>query len=1030
MNKLLYSVAVLGIFSVTEVSAQDTTRIAVIATTDVHGRAMHWDYALDQEAPLGLTRVATLVDSLRTLYAGNVVVVDAGDLIQGNPLATVFSQDSSGINPIIDVMNSIGYDAMTLGNHEFNYGLETLNRILADAEFTVLGANVFPVGSNQPAYRSAIVTRRGGVNIGIAGFTTPGSMIWDRANLAEQLQVRPILPIARTTMTALEDANADLIVVLAHSGLDEPSSYDDQQIGSENVAADLAKIIPAPDIVVVGHSHKVIEESVQFGVHFMQPRNWAGGVSVAHVTLVSEGDANRVVDIRTEHVEMANIEPSAAVTRRLERAHDRVRRWTTSAIASTEGNWSARFARIEDTPIIDFINEVQRRAAGTQLSTTSAFNIDAGLGPNAVTFGDISALYPYENTLRAVLIDGATLREYLEQSAAYFTVFESGTPFVDSTIRGYNYDIVSGVNYTIDVTQPAGSRIRQLTYNGTNVLETDTFTMAVNSYRQVGGGSYDMFKELPVVYDQGENVRDLLIEATRSIGTLNTEDFFAQSWRLMPTEAANAIRQAQGGTFREGSLVLRVMATAGVAGQAQPATAEWSGDLRVGGLLGTKAFMDSAAAQCRCPTLRLDGGNSLSGTAIANFTNGRAIVEGFGLMGTRASALGLSDIQLNADTLQALAASAGYSFLSSNIVSTESGQTPTWIRPWVLVESEGVRIAAVGFTGAAGGEAINTGLYTINGSHERLGSALAELSASTPDFTVLLTDAAISCEGVECSGELVDLASNFDSTQIDFIVAPGSPTPVSTTVNGISIFTTGNGSKVAVVDLMESFDGEIGVSASVETVWADVPSDARMAALIQRHQEATDQIVGQQITTLRTNISRSDEPEYPLGRLVADALRNAARTNAAIIPNSHIAADLERGPLTYGDLFAVLPENQEIVVLEVSGALLKETLEWVLFDALPSAHVAGVRVRYDPERTPGRRIRDLRFPDDRSVQDDERYTLAIPGSLHAGENLFPMLWRSDATRLGISELDALAAYLGRLPAPVQAPRTTRFSSTR
>ena len=992
---------------------------------------MHWDYSRDREAAYGLTRVATLVDSLRTAYAGNVIVVDAGDMIQGNPMATVFSRPGPGsINPIIDVMNAIGYDAMVLGNHEFNYGIETLDRILDDAEFAILGANVFPEGSSQPIYRSAIVIRRGGVNIGIAGFTTPGAMVWDRANLSGQIDVRPIIPVARTTMAAIADANVDFMITLIHSGFDGPSSYDDRTVGAENVAENLAKIASKPDLVVVGHSHKVIEGTVRFGVHFMQPSNWARGVSVAHVLLIDSGDGNRVAEIRTEHIDMAEIEPNPAITRRLEQAHETVRRWTTSPIASVEGDWSARFARIEDTPVIDFVNEVQRRAAGTQLSATSAFNIAAQLGPNAVTFGDIATLYPYENTLKAVAIDGAALKSYLEQSAAYFNVFEPGAPFADSTIRGYNYDILSGVRYVIDISQPVGSRIRQLTFRGTNVLPTDAFTLAVNSYRQAGGGGYDMFAELPVIYDKGENIRDLLIEAARTIGTLNADDFFVDSWRLAPTEAANAIRQMMGGTFRAGSVTLRILAIAGTEGQAQPAITDWSGDLRVGGFLGTKALMDSVTLTCRCPTIRLDGGNALSGSAIANFSHGRVVVDAFNLLGMRAAVLGMSDIRLDADTLEALAQSADYTFLSSNLVDAETGGTPSWVRPWILADHDGIRVAVAGLTQFDGDESVTTGRYRIEPSEVSLRSTLADIRLSSPDFTILLTDAGLECSGPDCTGDLIDLASQFDSTDINVIIVPGSGVPVNTSVNGITIIAPGTGGRLAIIDFTESPEGASGVSASIETIWADVPSNARLAETIQRHQDATDRIVGRQITTLRTNISRSDEPEYPLGRLIADALKNTARTDAALIPNAHIAADLTRGVLTYGDLFGVLAENQKIVILDISGALLKETLEWVLFDALPSAHVSGVVVTYDPTRTPGRRIRSLRFPDGRRIRDNDTYTLAVPASLHSGEDRYPMLFRSTARELGISELDALASYLRRLPAPIQAPRTPRFTPNR
>jgi 5'-nucleotidase len=233
---------------------------------------------------------------------------------------------------------------------------------------------------------------------------------------------------------------------------------------------------------------------------------------------------------------------------------------------------------------------------------------------------------------------------------------------------------------------------------------------------------------------------------------------------------------------------------------------------------------------------------------------------------------------------------------------------------------------------------------------------------------------------------------------------------------------------MAVVDFLRSPDGTRGIAVAIQDLWAGAGENPGLAAMIATNQESADRIVERHIATLRTDISRSDAPEYPLGRLIADAFRNAARTHAAIVPNTHIRDDLPGGELTYGDLFSVLGTNEPILILEIPGSLLEETLEWVLFDAIPSAHVSGLVVRYDPDRTPGQRIRDLRFPDGVEIRDDELYTLAVPASIHAGEDQFPMLFRVEARESGTTELEALASYLQRLPSPVRAPRSQRFTT--
>jgi 2',3'-cyclic-nucleotide 2'-phosphodiesterase (5'-nucleotidase family) len=190
------------------------------------------------------------------------------------------------------------------------------------------------------------------------------------------------------------------------------------------------------------------------------------------------------------------------------------------------------------------VNEVQRRVAAADLSAAGVFNVSAAFGPGPVRLRDLAAVYPYENTLRAVRIDGARLRAYLEQSAAYFGQWGTNEPTVNPAIPGYDYDIVSGVDYVIDLGRPVGERIVQLTYQGRLVAAADTFTLALNSYRQGGGGGFAMLQGLPVVYDRGENVRDLLLQAVQDAGTLREEAWFTPSWRIVPVEAREAVRAA------------------------------------------------------------------------------------------------------------------------------------------------------------------------------------------------------------------------------------------------------------------------------------------------------------------------------------------------------------------------------------------------------------------------------------------------------------------------------------------------------
>jgi 2',3'-cyclic-nucleotide 2'-phosphodiesterase/3'-nucleotidase len=552
-----------------EAYGQDTVRVVVVASTDVHGRAYHWDYLTEAEAPWGITRAATVIDSLRAEYPGSVVVMDAGDLIQGSPFATYFARErESEVNPVVDALNAAGYDVATPGNHEFDFGVDVFRRAMGGAAFPVVSANIFRMPRDTFQFSPYAMLQRKGVRIGVTGFTTPGVMVWNRQKLAGEIEVRRIVPSAERALTAIDRAGAQLRIAIAHSGMSSTASYDTAGVGAENTARSLAFLPIKPHLVIVGHSHRLYVDSVINGVHFMQPQAWARSLAVAHIWLVADSAAGgaeagteqrsfRIVRIRGEEIPLANVPPHPVLTQRLERAHQSVRLWVATPLATIDGTWSAQYARAGDTPIIDFVNEVQRRVTGADLSATAAFNPRARFGPGDVRMRDVAAVYPYENTLRAIRIDGGVLKEFLEQSASYFEVTSSGEVVANDSIPGYNFDIVSGVEYTIDLGQPIGIRVRQLTRNGRLIQPNDTFTLAINSYRQEGGGGFHMLRGLPLVYDSEAEIRDLLTEWIRAADTLKTSDYFVPSWSLAPTEAEQWVRRWFGEPEVVGPAVVR-----------------------------------------------------------------------------------------------------------------------------------------------------------------------------------------------------------------------------------------------------------------------------------------------------------------------------------------------------------------------------------------------------------------------------------------------------------------------------------------
>ena len=364
---------------------QDTAHVVLVATTDVHGRATAWDYVTGKPFPGGLVRAGTIVDSLRRQYPGQVVVVDAGDLLQGDPFAAYYASVAPrDPNPIIEAMNLVGYDVATLGNHDFNWGLPVLRRALTGAAFPYVSGNVFALPADTLVYPAYVVLQRSGVRIGIAGFTTPGVMLWDRENVKGQVRVGPVGASAAKVLSGLE-RDADLRVVLIHSGMNERASYDTTGVGDENVAATLATYPAKPDIVLVGHSHKEMRDSVIAGVHFVQPKNWAQEVSVVHVDLVRANGHWRPVRIRSELVSLATVPPSPRIERRLAQAQRNAQDWVSQPLGQASGDMPSRLGRAEPTAIVNFINDAERKRTGAQLASTPVFNPASGFRAGPIT---------------------------------------------------------------------------------------------------------------------------------------------------------------------------------------------------------------------------------------------------------------------------------------------------------------------------------------------------------------------------------------------------------------------------------------------------------------------------------------------------------------------------------------------------------------------------------------------------------------------------------------------------------------------
>ncbi|MGH7548794.1 MAG: 5'-nucleotidase C-terminal domain-containing protein [Gemmatimonadales bacterium] len=1034
-------------------TASDTAHLLIVATTDVHGRVLGWDYVRDAVAPGGLARAATILETLRAQYPDQVVLLDAGDLIQGNLFAAYFAaQDLQRPHPVVDALNAMQYDAATPGNHEFDFGLDVLGRAVEDATYRYLSANIFKGASDTLIYAPHAVIQRGGVKIGVTGFTTPGVMVWNRARVAGRVRVRPIEETAAPALRRLEQAGVDLKVVLIHSGLGERSSYDTTGVGAEHAALRLAGVVPRPDLVIVGHSHRELRDSVANGVHFVQPKHGALSLVAVHVWLVREEGKGgtrrgpyRVASVRSDLIPLATVPEQPRLVRRFNPAHERVRAWAATPLGTAGPGFSARFGRAEDTPLLDFINEVQRRRAGAELSAAADFDLDAGLPEGEVRIRDVAGTYPYENTLRAVRISGAQLKAYLEQSSRYYRTYQPGGTVINDSVPGFNFDVVSGVIYNIDLSQPPGQRIRGLSFRRRPVAPGDSFTLALNSYRQAGGGGYTMLQGARVVYDRGESIRDLLADEIRKAGTLAAGAYYVPSWSITPAPARDAVRlafaPAAPSLSQKDSTVLRVLAINDFHGALEARPRPWSGGRAVGGAAALKTWLDSLARACGCTTVRLDAGDEMQGTLLSNFSHGRSVIAAFNAFGIDAAAIGNHEFDWSVDTLRARMAGARHRFLAANITDATSGARPDWAEPWTLIERGGLKIAVIGL--ALRTTPTNTAPRQVRGLAFGDGAAAVRnvlpRARAAADYVIVVAHEGAFCDRAEgagpvpapaCRGEIVDMARGLDSSSVDLIVSGHTHSLVNTVVNGIPIVQAwSSGSGIAVVDFVRVRGTEREVRARIETPYADqVRPDPALADTLRSYQQAVANITRRPVARIKVELRRAGE-EHGLGRLIADAQRNIAKADVAIMNNGGIRADLPSGTVTYGDLYHVQPFQNRLVRLVVPGKVLKQALEQAVAGDHADAHVSGVEVWYDPRKRVGDRITKVRLASGRDVDDKRIYTLAVSDFVASGGSGFAMLSGLTPEDLGILDLDALIQYLAVLRQPVEAPTDERIHRT-
>ncbi|API52077.1 2',3'-cyclic-nucleotide 2'-phosphodiesterase [Rhizobium leguminosarum] len=591
-------------------ASANQAHLRLMETTDIHVNVFPYDYYADKpNDTMGLSRTGTIIDAIRA-EAVNSLLIDNGDVLQGNPMGDYMAYQhgikDGDVHPVIKAMNTLGYTVGTLGNHEFNYGLDFMFKVLAGANFPFVCANLTKgqLASDPKQddlfFKPYIIVEKqikdgagneSPVKIGFIGFVPPQIMLWDIKNLEGKAQTRDIVEAAKAWVPAMKEAGADIVIALSHSGIDGSAPSEKMENASLHLAA-----VDGIDAIFTGHQHLVFPGPKSWdGVANADPVKgtlhgkpavmagfWGSHLGLIDLLLEKDGNSWKIVDFTSEarpiyHRDdkkkvVADYADKKDVVEAAKAEHEATLTYVRTPVGKTSAPLYSYFALVADDPSVQVVSQAQtwyikQMLADTEfkdlpvLSAAAPFKAGGRGGADYYTdvpAGDIAIknvadLYLYPNTVQAVAITGAQVKNWLEMSAGVFNHIEAGSKdaaLLNNDFPSYNFDVIDGVTYQIDLSQPPkydssgkpihpdANRIQNLAFNGKPIDPAQKFVVVSNNYRAGGGGNFPEITADKVIFQAPDTNRDVIVRYIHDQGTINPSA--DANWTFKPLPGTTA----------------------------------------------------------------------------------------------------------------------------------------------------------------------------------------------------------------------------------------------------------------------------------------------------------------------------------------------------------------------------------------------------------------------------------------------------------------------------------------------------------